>query len=764
MPTSRGELYLAGTCLAEGYCNDEERTAETFLPDPFFPGEKMYKSGDIGRLKLNGDIDFLGRNDNQIKINGQRVELDEINSAILASGLVREAVTIVDQSESGGMRLYSFISANDGNTPDLSALNQYLKKYLPKYMLPQGIIVLADLPRTPSGKADLITLRQSLSDQEAPVDLAADESEADKQTALKQSQDPTDDKEIAETDEQTATDDMPNSDRKADEIIAAIEEKDDLEKVVEPIDSIEREYTENEEIENKTEATDIKETIIEDKGTKKAPLAARADADTAKSSTAEQISKPDNIQGEISDSDIAAILLPLWQKVLDREQIDVDKSFFEQGGSSFAALSLLSLCFNQGIIMTLEQFYDNPSLIDQIALLTSSDQLRISQQVKKTSQIPSSKKAVKQQPNAPMVEQEVIFDDRGILLTGATGFFGSHLLRVMCEAGEKVICLVRGEGQRLFDIMSNYFGEDWVEQYGSLIQPISGDTTKANLGLAKEMQGKIKSIFHSAADTRHFTTDDLSYTVNQRGTANIIAFAKKSGAKLYHCSTTSVGAEYLLADPTKEAVFSEDDRDIGQNWQENVYVRNKFAAENLVFEAIEDGLDAKIFRLGRLGCRQSDGHFQPDYRGVSYWELLRGISVLDSLPKLYGEISLEFTPVDEAARALWLLKDDSRICYHIANDKKITIKELASTIKGYDLPQVSREEFEDELRRKLKEDEGLAAFIELYSRMRLRRPKIETSVEITSEILAAKGFTWQSPATIDYSYLFQTIVEQGGDS
>lgn len=133
---------------------------------------------------------------------------------------------------------------------------------------------------------------------------------------------------------------------------------------------------------------------------------------------------------------------------------------------------------------------------------------------------------------------------------------------------------------------------------------------------------------------------------------------------------------------------------------------------------------------------------------------------MDMLPLDYADMSLEFTPVDEAARAVWLLRDCQNKCVHITNDKPITMRELARTLKGRYIPEVSQEKFENYLRQRLNEDISLAAFTELYSRMRIQKPMIETNCEITSALLSARGFVWLSPSLIDYSQLFSTSVDE----
>lgn len=152
-PTAVGEIYIAGECLSRGYINQKELTDEVFLPDCYFKGEKMYKTGDLGRLRADGNWQCLGRVDTQIKLNGHRIEPLEIAEVMLASGLVKEAAVVpVMKNE-----IPSFLRGAVVKTPGYSeeALRAYMKKKLPEYMLPSEILILEELPRTASGKTDM---------------------------------------------------------------------------------------------------------------------------------------------------------------------------------------------------------------------------------------------------------------------------------------------------------------------------------------------------------------------------------------------------------------------------------------------------------------------------------------------------------------------------------------------------------------------------------------------------------------------------------
>ncbi len=151
-----GELYIAGNCLARGYVNSPERTAERFLPNPFSrePGARMYCTGDLARFRSDGNIQFLGRRDGQMKIRGYRVETGEIEAELCGHSLVREAVVLAQSRPRGASELVAYVLLKEGAVHDASQLRRYLKERLPEYMLPTSFIAMAEFPLTPSGKID----------------------------------------------------------------------------------------------------------------------------------------------------------------------------------------------------------------------------------------------------------------------------------------------------------------------------------------------------------------------------------------------------------------------------------------------------------------------------------------------------------------------------------------------------------------------------------------------------------------------------------
>lgn len=609
-PTAQGELYLAGECLAKGYINRPDLTEEAFLPDPFFPGQRMYRSGDLARLRLDGTFDFLGRRDGQVKINGQRIELSEIAGEMMASGLVRESAVIAAPS-AGTRELRAFVVPDVGYEED--KLRTYLSKNLPRVMVPSRIEALEALPRTASGKTDL--------------------------------------------------------------------------------------------------------KALENGRTAGAPAAASR-----------------------GDGELTA----LWEKALGGP-VDPMKSFFEQGGTSLSALNLLGQYFNRHWTLTLEQFYDHPTLAEQAALLGAADGGNRDGEGDAEVTTPQLLLEGSVSTVAPSkTDPPAAFAHGGaMLLTGGTGYLGAHLIHALLEAGYRVICPIRGGSrERLLEGLIWYFGRGWTAAHERDVEVLAGDISSAGLGLSSD-PGPIAGVLHAAADVRHYGDKEASLRTNREGTAHVIAFAEERQAPLYHISTVSVSGEYLLRDPGREMVYTEDDFEIGQNWRENIYVRGKYMAEQLVREAMDRGLPGKIFRVGHLVGRSDDGVFQKNPESNSLYAFVQGIRHVDCIPEGYGELPMELTAVDLCAKAIvTLLKGEARV-YHAFNPDVLTLREMVEILRG-PVPQVPVEVFERHLGAKLNEGlaQELSMLLDFWTRTKLAPMRIQPSATRTVDELEKLGFIW----------------------
>lgn len=155
-----GMLYIGSAGLARGYLNQSQLTAQKFIPNPYanHPGERLYKTGDLARYLPNGEIEYIGRVDHQVKVRGFRIELLEIEALLIQHPQVREAVVAVHSSQADSQQIVAYI-VPQSQTPTIRELHGFLESKLPSYMLPNAFVILETLPLTPNGKVDRKALR-----------------------------------------------------------------------------------------------------------------------------------------------------------------------------------------------------------------------------------------------------------------------------------------------------------------------------------------------------------------------------------------------------------------------------------------------------------------------------------------------------------------------------------------------------------------------------------------------------------------------------
>lgn len=293
--------------------------------------------------------------------------------------------------------------------------------------------------------------------------------------------------------------------------------------------------------------------------------------------------------------------------------------------------------------------------------------------------------------------------------------------------------------------MDYYFGKGFYHTYRHRIHIIVGELTKeyfqADPVLYTEMTEKVTRVFHCAADVRHYAPESELLKTNVEGTREVLRFVKTSGAALMHMSTISVAGEWSKH-TEEQIVFEEGDLNIGQNWWNNPYVKSKLLAEKLIDDAVQEGVCANIFRIGRLVGNSFNGTFQKNPESNAFYRLIRGIMELGMLPKELYTCYLEVTPVNLAAEAVLRLSKTTKAAYHIYSPHEIEVGRLAKACAP--VQQVDVQTFERALEKQNTKSGSVyiqALMQSWYSQKESNAP-VRTSAARTLDKLASLDFWW----------------------
>lgn len=466
-------------------------------------------------------------------------------------------------------------------------------------------------------------------------------------------------------------------------------------------------------------------------------------------------------------------LCEIWEKLFNIKKVSILDNFFELGGDSLLAIKLQTEALKYDININYSDIFEYQTIksisekrqehqlyeIDESYDYTNINKLL---QINKFSNIDT------------MVEN---YDTENLLLFGATGFLGAHILDeyLSCTNGT-VYCLVRNKNnedseQRLKNILHFYFDNKYDNLFGTRIIVVYGDITKKNFGLEKNEYNKlgedIQTVINSAALVKHFGDFNMFNSINVIGTKNIIDYCKKFNKKLYHVSTMSVaGMSEIDQKPIKEderILFGETQFYIGQNLK-NPYVYTKFQAEKEILEEINNGLQACILRMGNIFNRVRDGKFQINVSENAYINRIKAILNLGVVQNKFANHALEFTPVDSSAKAIVeITRHNPKFnVLHIFNTNLITFPNVIAILNkfGYNIKLVDDTTFSNEVKKFLKDDtlknkiSGLIPDLNKDKTLSLVSNTLPDAF-FTTQYLKSIGFKWPE---IDENYVEQFLI------
>ena len=449
--------------------------------------------------------------------------------------------------------------------------------------------------------------------------------------------------------------------------------------------------------------------------------------------------------------DLEIRLAGVWQDVLGVDRVGVYDNFFDLGGHSLLIMKVLAQ-LKLLYPVTVQDFFDYQTIAalgDIITHRTAAggkpiQELRLEEDTEIHVPVAIPISGTRENPE-------------GILLTGATGYLGAHLLNAFLDQTDAhIYCLVRGDSlgdvtDRLYDGLNFYFNH--MRGPHPRVSPVPGDIGIDGLGMSSaEHEGiakKVDTVVHAAADVRHFGETAHFENVNVLGTKRMLALAESGRCRRFHyVSTLSVSGDYI-PDMSK-VLFKEADFSRGQVLG-NVYARSKYDAEALVRESMERGFHATIHRVGNLVGAWETGKFQRAIDTSAFYGFMKAMALMGLVPEF--ENDMDMTPVDLCADAitqLMLFPETVNQTLHLFNPNLIALNELAEHFRafGYGMKALTAADTMDVLDRYQKGEASGGAvekLVPLFAGSLSPQTKMIYDCSVAAHFLDSAGFRWPAP-------------------
>lgn len=448
-------------------------------------------------------------------------------------------------------------------------------------------------------------------------------------------------------------------------------------------------------------------------------------------------------------------LCKMFANAIGTDRVGIDENFFEIGGTSLSASKVAMRAMLEKLPVVYGDIFDNPTVeMLERHVLGQGHSPSDGGEKQTEAALEGENKALFY--NVPQFVDEVAYTDIGnVLLTGATGFLGVHVLReIIAHTDAAVYCLVRRSGvagaeQRLKNMLVYYFSDSMDELFGRRIFLIEGDITDMEMIEALEKYA-FKTVINCAACVKHFTNDDTLEQINVRGVENLVSFCIKTGRRLVQISTVSIAGVNVGGRFPREKILYENELFFGQDLS-NKYIDTKFRAEKAVLEAVaNDKLDGKIIRVGNLMSRHSDGEFQINSVTNGFMRNLRAYAAIGRFPLSQMDEIVEFSPIDFTAAAVRRLAGTNSkfTVYHACNGHKVEMGDVIAALNscGIGIDVVREEEFTAALNSAMRDEKknmlvsGLISYLSSDSGQ--SREYIGYSSSFTTKALYRLGFKW----------------------
>lgn len=455
-----------------------------------------------------------------------------------------------------------------------------------------------------------------------------------------------------------------------------------------------------------------------------------------------------------------------FAEILSLDQVSADANFFEIGGTSLSATKIAMFAINKGYQLVYKDIFENPTPQKLAKLLTKSQDTHEDKSFIKEYDYKAINKLLENNcdKNLTKVKKGELGN---IILTGATGFLGIHVLKnFLINSKGTAYCMVR-KGRyescekRLMSMLMYYFDTTFADEFanGRIICVDSDITDSEKVMELSKLDSDI--IINCAACVKHFVKDDTLDKINVEGVKNIISMCEKSGKRMVQISTTSVAGEGNAQTVPFSKLMRENEIYFGQII-ENDYIRTKFLAERAILESVAEGkLSAKIIRVGNLMSRRSDGEFQINFATNGFMRTLNAYRILGKFPMGSMNLSAEFSPIDSTANAILELAASNCdfTVFNSFNNHKIFMSDVIYAMKlyGFNIETVEDDVFAQALKFAAADDkmsDAVLGLIAYDSDDKLPRYEIMSDNELTTQVLYRLGFKWP---IIDDEYLLNAI-------
>ncbi|MEF9917179.1 MAG: amino acid adenylation domain-containing protein [Lachnospiraceae bacterium] len=639
-PGVPGEMMILGDGVGKGYIGKPDLTAEKFVTLLDLPA---YHSGDMARWNYDGKIEFMGRIDNQVKLRGLRIELDEVENVMNKFNGVNSSVVVV-KGEGERQFLCGYYTAAKKLVPE--ELKTHMSRYLTEYMVPSVLVQLEVLPLTANGKIDKKALPEPS---------------------------------------------MSGNEKK-------------------------------------------------------------------------EIHKP--------ETRIQEQLHAIFAFALGYGDFGIDENFFELGGTSLSASKIAMKCMTEKIPVAYADVFQYPT-VKELAAYAFHDNDTEQSEKEPMIQRPVGKKPVSMAIFDALSHNDLKFVDEvkkeeigDILLTGATGFLGIHILYEYIKGYDGIAyCLVKrksdlGARDRLKSLLFYYFEDNFEELFEKRVQIVEGDMTDETV-VDQLKNVPFDTLINCAACVKHFSADDTLERINVGGVRNMIAVCKDMDRRLIQISTVSIAGENVDKKLPEYKRLKENELFFGQSIN-NEYIWTKFYAEEEMLLAIAEGMRGKIIRVGNLMSRARDGEFQMNSLTNGFMRMLRGYVAIGKYMISGMDSDAEFSPIDSTAQAVLKLAgtNDAFTVFHAYNSRMLQMGDVIAALNERGLPVevVSDGEFEEALTDAMEDQEkslmvsGLISY--LSSNTEHSIALIDAQNQFTTQTLYRLGFRWP---IADENYLKNAI-------